>query len=105
MWYLVGQERPLVAPGMLTWLIAIVPVVCGVLVIRSYVRFVREADELQRSIQLNALAISFGITIVTMSTYPAMAQVGAPGLEHTEFAALGIFLYLGLATLGTYRYR
>ena len=105
MWYLIGQDRGLVPQGLLTWLIAVVPVVIGALVIRSYTRFVREADELQRTIQLNALAISFGVMIIAMTTYPALVRIGAPGIDHSEFAAFGIFLYLGLASFGVYRYR
>jgi hypothetical protein len=98
-------RRDLLTPGGVAWLVAILPLVLGALVVWSYVRFVREADELQRAIQLNALAVSFGVTVVASLAYPALQLVGAPASGATVFTALGVLLYLGGVSLGTWRYR
>ena len=103
--YLTGGDRELVPQGPVTWLVALIPTIIGLFVIRSYMRFIRDADELQGTIQLNALAFSFGALIISMATYPALVRIGAPPLNHSAFAVIGIFLYLGLASFGVYRYR
>jgi hypothetical protein len=100
------SRRDLLPEGAASWLAATLPALLGGLVIWSYMRFVREADELQRTIQLNALAVSFGATIVVaILAYPALQIVGAPDMAPKWFAALGIFLYLGGVSHGTWRYR
>jgi len=98
-------RQGLVPTGAVSWFAAALPAIIGGLVIRSYVRFVREADELNRGIQLRALAVSFGVTIVAIMTYPALQFVGVPDLSPQWFAALGIFLYLGGVSLGSWQYR
>lgn len=65
----------------------------------------READELQRGIQLQALAVGFGVTIVALMTYPALELVGVPALAPRWFAALGMLLHLGGVGRSVWRYR
>ena len=97
-------RRDLLPTGAVSWLAAALPALVGALVIWSYVRFIQEADELQRRIQLNALAVGFGVTVVGVMAYPALQLVGAPDLAPKWFAALGIFLYLGGVSVATWRY-
>ena len=44
----------------------------------TYIRFVRDADELQKSIQLHALAFGFGATWLAMTGYGLFEELGAP---------------------------
>ena len=46
------------------WLIAIVPVLVGFGAILSYRKFLRMADELMQKIQLEGLAVGFGVGVV-----------------------------------------
>lgn len=57
----------------LAGLVAAVPLVPGFLFVRAYLKYLREADEFLRKIQMEALAIGFGaglvcgITVVTLT--------------------------------------
>lgn len=48
------------APGLLAWAAVAACTLLGLVVVWYYMRFLREADELLRKIQLEALAIGFG---------------------------------------------
>ncbi len=48
----------------ITWLSIVINAALGLWVVRSYMRMLRNLDELQRQIQLNALAISLGVSLV-----------------------------------------
>ncbi len=67
-------RRGLVPPGVITWLVGALPVVVAAFVIWSWARYVREADELQRRIQLNALALGFGVTFFSLASYGALRE-------------------------------
>jgi len=67
-------EKELVS-GNALWGVALVPTIVGVGAILVYRRFLVQADELQRKIQLGALASGFGV-----------ALVGSFGLELIEEA-------------------
>ena len=78
--------------------------VIGLGAIRSYVRFLRDADELLRKIHLEAIAVAFGAGIVSILTWELLEQVGAPHIEISIFAAaMLIFWGLGQAA-GIRRY-
>ncbi len=61
--------------------------VLGIGAIRRYVLFLREADELLRKIQLEAIAIAFGGGIVLMLGWGLLEQLGLPRIEGSLFAA------------------
>lgn len=63
------------------WLLAIGPTVIGGLTTGAYLRFVRAADELQRRIQLEALAIGFGAGVLFMMGYRLLERNGWPKLD------------------------
>src|SRR5215211_4706876 len=48
---------------------------------RSYVVFLRGADELLRKIQLEALAMSFGVACIFMIGWRLCERLGAPKLD------------------------
>lgn len=51
--------------------------------VAAYRRFLREADELRRKIELDALAVSFGVGVIGGMTYFMLAQGGL--LEKADF--------------------
>jgi hypothetical protein len=73
--------------AVVAWTVALVPDVLGVMAVRAYVRFLREADELVRKIHLEATALGFGAGVVFILGYSAAEQAGAPELEPSIAAA------------------
>ena len=67
--------------GPLAWALAALTVVPGVLGLHAYVRFLRQADELLRKIQLEALALAFGIGVLFMMSWRLFERLGAPELD------------------------
>ncbi len=79
-------------------LIAVLPMLVGALMIWAYARFVRDADELQKEIQLRGLAFGFGVSVVFTLAYPSLERIGLPHFEPNHFAAVGVLGYF-LVTL------
>jgi hypothetical protein len=52
----------------LAWLVAVVPLIPGVLFARAYLKYLREADEFLRKIQMEALATGFGAGLICGTT-------------------------------------
>ena len=95
---LFGYRRDVV-PSAIYWFVAALPLFVAAVAIWFWVRYLREADELQRRIQLNALALAFGVTFVWIATYLAMA--GAARLEQGHDTTLQqLLLGPGLCTYG-----
>ncbi len=67
--------------GPVAWALAALTVVPGVIGVSAYIRFLREADELLRKIQLEALAIAFSVGVVFMMTWRLFERLGAPTLD------------------------
>ena len=70
-------------PRPAAWLIALSPNVFGFLALSAYLRFLRMTDELQRRIQLEGLAIGFGIGVMFALGYLVLEAAGAPELSVT----------------------
>jgi hypothetical protein len=68
-------------PGPLAWALAIVTIVLIAMAVRSYVLFLRDADELLRKIQLEALSLSFGAAALFMLGWRLLERLGAPKLD------------------------
>lgn len=60
--------------------IALAPNAFALAALRSYLRFLRMTDELQRRIQIEGLAIGFGITFVFAIGYLVLQSAGLPSL-------------------------
>ena len=67
--------------GPAAWCAAAAPGMLALFVVRHYVRFLREADELLRQIHLDGLAIGFGAGFVFITTYRLLERAGAPSLD------------------------
>lgn len=58
--------------------LALIPIALGLLALLTYLKFLREADEMTRRIQLEALAIGFGAGAIYTLGYPALEAAGWP---------------------------
>ncbi|HET8799309.1 MAG TPA: hypothetical protein VFO89_16590 [Thermoanaerobaculia bacterium] len=68
-------------PDALGWGLTALSVGLMLASIRSYIYFLRHADELLRKVHLDALALSFGIGTVAMMGYRLCERLGAPKLD------------------------
>jgi hypothetical protein len=98
-------KRELVTPGPVGWLIALLPMVAGLFVLLAYGRFLRQADELQRLIQLQALALGFGGGWLAMTGYRLFERIGAPAAESGDYILVMALCYAVGSLLGWRRYR
>jgi hypothetical protein len=97
-------SRELLPAGPLRWLVAVVPTVVGAAAMLAYARFLREADELQRMIQLQALAVGFGATWLAITGYELLERVGAPPADAGNFVLVLAGGYSISVVLGRRRY-
>lgn len=97
-------KEGLIPSGALSYAAAIVPTALAAIGVAAYVRFLRDADELQRQIQLEALSLGFGAGFVAAFGLQLLeeAGLGTYGAPDT-FSAMLIFYFIGLY-LGTRRY-
>jgi hypothetical protein len=66
--------------GPLAWLLAMIPIAVGVPTVRTYLRFIREADEFMRKVQLEGIAIGYAVGSLACIGYQTLRQIGAPEL-------------------------
>jgi hypothetical protein len=98
-------KRDLLPPGAIPWLVAALPSVVGIFVLVAYGRFLREADELQRLIHLEALALGFAGGWIAICGYRIFERLGAPTADIADATiALAIFYAIGIVR-GSRRYR
>jgi hypothetical protein len=87
------------------FLVALAPVAAVVLAAVAFVRFLSRMDELQRRIQLGALAFGFGGSGLLTFTYGWLENAGLPSLSYIWVLPLMIALWgIGVA-VGHRRYR
>jgi hypothetical protein len=91
--------------GVLAWALIAATILPGVATLRAYVRFVREADELLRKIQLEALALAFGVGAVFMMAWRLVERAGGPALDVNDPLLVMFAVWLGAQWWGARRYR
>jgi hypothetical protein len=64
----------------------------GIGMVLAFKRFIAEADELDRKIQLDALALSVGMTVITFSSYSVLQKFAA--IPHLTPAFLIVIISL-----------
>jgi hypothetical protein len=101
------SRRGLVPAGAIYWLVAALPLVVAVGAMWSWARYLREADELQRRIQLNALAFGFGVSLFSVGSYAVLVVAGAPTLEPdvNRYMIPGVSAYFVALLYGKWQYR
>lgn len=91
-------------PAPAGWLLTALSIVLMASSIRSYMVFLRNADELLRKIHLDALALAFGVGAMAMMGYRLCERLGAPKLDVNDpFLVMMIVWALG-QWLGMRRY-
>ena len=89
----------------LSWAVAIGPNVFAIAALLAYLRFLRQADELLRKIQLEGLALGFGVGVVFMLSYQLLERVGAPQLHVGDPVVVMMVAWALGQLLGMRRYR
>lgn len=99
-----GMRFELIPTGLPGYLVSGLSIVVCCIALLAYIRFVREADELHRKIQLEALALGFGGGFVAAFGLELLQQAGVPNLEIGDlFTTMFVFYMVGLF-LGARRY-
>lgn len=76
----------------LEWLLVLSPTVVAFFVLRAYLKFLRMTDEMQRRIQIEGLAVGFGVGYAFAIAYLVAEAAGAPPLN---LAILVLVMTLG----------
>jgi hypothetical protein len=66
--------------GPLAWTLALLPILFGIPLVKTILRFIREADEFMRKVQLEGIAIGYGAGLVFCVGYRVFGYAGAPDL-------------------------
>jgi hypothetical protein len=91
-------------PTVVVWLILAGDVLLGAQVARSYIVFLRQADELLRRIHTEALALAFVLGAAFSVFYPLLVMLGAPDLGGHAVAVLMMFAWSLGSWFGERRY-
>lgn len=91
-------------PPLLGWMLTALAVSLMLISMRSYVLFLRSADELLRKVHLEALALAFGAGVVAMMGYRLCERLGAPKLDVNDAALVMLVCWVAGQWLGARRY-
>ncbi len=90
-------------PSWIGWAMATIPATFGILVMRAYLKLLREMDEMQRQMQFEAMAVGFGTgliignTLVVLDGFPR--EFIAPAIVAPMAIAYSIRIILGAREL------
>lgn len=93
-----------ISTGITSWIVAAVPLVVGLGAMLAYGRYIRQADELQRRIQVQALALGFGVAFFFGFGYRLLEKVGAPAADISDVSIVMAFFYFVGLWIGRRRY-
>ncbi len=94
------------SPGFPTILAFTVQTSIGIGMLLAYIRLLKNLDEMERKIQLDALAMSVGVTVVVFASYSIFEKSGiVPDLKSSYLIALIAFTYMAGIVFGRIRYR
>lgn len=85
-------------------LIAVAPTIMGVVSLLAFARYLREADELARRIQYEALAFGFGAGVLFLFAYSSLEALGLPILSFPTAAAVMAGLWAVASVANAQRY-
>ena len=91
-------------PAAAGWALTAATAVLAVVAMRSYILFLRTADELLRKVHLDALAFAFGAGLITMMVWRLCERLGAPKLDVNDAALVMILTWTAGQYLGARRY-
>jgi drug/metabolite transporter (DMT)-like permease len=94
-----------VTEGPLAVTVAVAPTLLGLAMILAFWKFLRQADELQRKIHLDALALGFGAGLVGSVAYRLLEHAGTVAdADSADIAALMLVAYAVGVLVGRKRY-
>ena len=91
-------------PAAAGWALTTATVVLMVASMRSYIAFLRNADELLRKVHLEALAFAFGAGLVAMMGYRLCERLGAPKLDVNDGGLVLFIAWIGGQWIGARRF-
>ena len=101
-----GIKNEWLSPGYQTILAIGVQAIAGFAMFWAFRRLIVEMDDLQRKIQLDALALSLGITVFSTLTYDVLVKAALVSeMKTSNFLFLICFIYMGAVIVGNLRYR
>jgi hypothetical protein len=98
-------EREVVTGGPIGWGLAALNLGLAAAALLAYVHFLREADELQLRIHLQAMALGFGGGWLSVAGYRLFELLGAPYVDRGAVILVMAVLYTVGLMLGQRRYR
>ncbi len=87
------------------YLVAPLPVLPAIGLMVALVRYLRDIDELQRRIQLEAIGMAFGATALITFCYGFLQNVGFPPLDAIWIGPAMVVLWGMTSALATRRYQ
>ncbi len=98
-------KRGIVGDGPLAWALTALPIVVAGFVLAAYARFLREADEMQRMIHLEGMAVGFGGGFLGVSCWRVLEHAGLSSPDIGDATLLlAVSFALGIVR-ATMRYR
>jgi drug/metabolite transporter (DMT)-like permease len=98
-------KRGDVPEGTTRWIVAGLPSFMGIVLLAAYTRYLRDIDELQRAIQLQALALGFGGGFLAICGYMTFVRMGAPAIDLSVALSTMPVFYAIAVLFGSGRYR
>ncbi len=102
---LLNKFRYLVPDGPIPWIVAALPTVLGIVLLVVFVRYLHQSDELQRILQLQAVAIAFGGSYFGFAAYGSFEPLGAPPVTFDHYFVVVCVVYSAVTFLNVRRYR
>ena len=98
-------ESGLIEGDLLALAVTTVITLLGIRVLFGYQKFLRDADELMRKIQLDALALAFGVGIVAGFSFQVLESAGVvTDTRANSLIMIMIITYMGSVIAGQRRY-
>ena len=91
-------------PDALGWALTAISTLLMIVTMRSYMLFLRQADELLRKVHLDALAFAFGAGMVVMMAYRLCERLGAPKLDVNDIGLVMMVTWVAGQWIGARRY-
>jgi len=89
----------------LIWLLVTTPILLMIIVVFSYMHFLRNADELLQKIQVQGLATGFGAAVVFVTSYQLLEVAGANEMQSDHLLVVMMFGWVAGQLYGSWRYR
>jgi len=87
------------------WLLAMIPFALSIGALLAFLKFLRDADEFMRKIQVEGLAIGFGFGVLFTLGYQVFERAGAPEMSANDAVVFMCAGWMAGQLFGAWRYR